>query len=105
MIRTPRPRALRIAASRPWATQITAAITRLQALAPADRQNHRATTKGEPAGPSNRAHPARQPGRGHNPALKSATSTTVSQPHQDHGRSWLAQRYHPSERTSFVGYL
>ncbi len=41
---------LRIAASCPWATQLTAAITRLQALAPADQPEPSLQPEGEPAG-------------------------------------------------------
>jgi hypothetical protein len=81
----PRRLRLRLAATWPWATQLTAAITRLQALAPRltsrngpDHQERR------PAGPWSPAHPARQPGR---PARPDTENDNRPPPRPDSSRS------------------
>ena len=75
---------LRIAATWPWAIQITAAVTRLQALAPGcpapnrpDARKDNPRARGTP--------PARRDSRvgGHARPLKIAVSRSLSQPHQD----------------------
>jgi Transposase DDE domain group 1 len=53
---------LRLAEHRPWATQIAAAVTRLQASRPADQPDQPRRPRRRTQGPWNPAHPARQPG-------------------------------------------
>jgi Transposase DDE domain group 1 len=62
---------LRLAARWPWNAQITAAATRLPALAPrADQPKPSLRTGGNQQGPWNPAHPARQPGHQARPEPK-----------------------------------
>ena len=74
-------RRLRIAVTWPWATQITAAITQLQALAPADqRQPLLRPERKNPTACGTPAHPARQPGHQPRPdAEKTRPATALSQ--------------------------
>jgi Transposase DDE domain group 1 len=85
LVRGGRRRRLRLAATWPWAAQLTAAITRLQACAPGSPALTASTTrKDKPPGPWNPAHPARQPG---NQARPDAENATRPQPQPDTPKS------------------
>ncbi len=96
LVRGGRRLRLRLAARWPWASQITTAVTRLQALPhqPDQRQTAPPTRKGHSTGPWNPAHPARQPGH-HADQEREITPqpTCLSRPHEDHERSRLASGF------------
>jgi hypothetical protein len=93
LVRGGRRLRLRIAATWPWATHITTATTRLNALAPSrPATSVPATRKDNHQGPRNPAHPARQPG--HQATARpqnKAISRSTRPPSQDHERCRLAQ--------------
>ena len=87
---------LRLAATWPWATQLTAAITRLQDLRPRlTSRNHPYDQERKPAGPWNPAHPARQPGNQARPEAETS-HPPQPQPHRSRSRNievnWPVQR-------------
>ena len=75
---------LRLAASWPWAHELTAAITRLQARTWLTSRNHPATRK-DTRGPWNPAYPARQPGSQPRPHTEKGAAAASART-QDHER-------------------
>jgi Transposase DDE domain group 1 len=98
---------VRIAATWPWATQITAAITRLQALRLADHRQPAPTTRKE----TTRARgtlPAWRDSRAarHARTLKKTVSRSSRSPSQDHGRCRLTHGHEAAvDDKDLAGYV